>query len=276
MAVDPIEKKPLYHYYPGSSILSVGFVGCSLRCPFCQNHTISQGTTAPTEYVSPEDLVRAAKREHSFGIAYTYSEPLIHFEYVADCARLARQAGLKNVLVTNGYLQAEPAEEMMGLVDAANVDLKTYNAAFYSHELGGKLEDVKRFIAAAARRIAVEVTTLVVPGKNDSEDEIEGAARFIASLSPHIPYHLSCYYPRHRYAVPPTPPDTVARLAEVARRHLRFVYLGNVGGEEATTACQGCGSILIRRSGYRVRISGVRDEKCAGCGADPGIPGLQT
>jgi pyruvate formate lyase activating enzyme len=274
VALDPIEKKPLYHFHPGNSILSVGFVGCSLRCHFCQNHTISQGTTAPTDYLAPSDLVSLARRKGSFGIAYTYSEPLIHFEYVLDCARIARTAGLANVLVTNGYVDPEPLEELLPFTDAANVDLKSFDDTFYRKELGGGLDDVKRFIAKAAGRIALEVTTLVVPGKNDTEGEIEAAARFLASVSPSLPYHLSCYYPRYRYAVAPTDPELVMRLGEVARRHLRFVYAGNVGHRETNTLCPECGAVLIRRTGYSTRIEGIAGGRCASCGLDPAIPGL--
>jgi pyruvate formate lyase activating enzyme len=274
IAVDPIEKKPLYHFHPGAQILSVGFVGCSLRCKFCQNHTISQSTDVPTRAVSPEELVRTAKEQGSFGIAYTYSEPLIHFEYVLDCARIARAAGLANVLVTNGYVDPEPLEELLPFTDAANVDLKSFDDAFYHTELGGGLDDVKRFVARAAGRIALEVTTLVVPGKNDTEGEIEAAARFLASVSPSLPYHLSCYHPRYRYTVPPTDPALVMHLAKVARRHLRFVYAGNVGLRETNTLCPECGTVLIRRAGYTTRVEGITGGRCASCGFDPAIPGL--
>jgi pyruvate formate lyase activating enzyme len=274
MALDPIEKKPLYHFHPGSSILSVGFVGCSLRCPFCQNHGISQGTEAPTDYLEPAELVGTALRDGSFAIAYTYSEPLIHFEYVLASSRLARAAGIKNVLVTNGYLDAEPLAELLPVIDAANVDLKSFQAGVYQRELGGKLEEVKRFISAAAGRIALEVTTLVVPGMNDSDGEIEEAARFLASVDPLIPYHLSCYYPRYRFSAPPTDPEAVVRLAAVARRHLQHVYVGNVGNEETVTSCAGCGNALIRRRGYSTRITGIAGGVCTRCGRDPRIPGL--
>ncbi len=272
--VDPIEKKPLYHFHPGAPILSVGFVGCSFSCGFCQNHTISQRVDAPTDFVSPEDLVSAAVRQRSFGIAYTYSEPLIHFEYVLDCARLARTAGLANVLVTNGFLNPEPAEELLPLVDAANIDLKAWDPEFYRTEVGGKLEEVKRFIAQAAPKIHVEVTTLVIPGKNDTAEQIEGIAGFVASVDPGIPLHLSCYYPMYKYTIPATPPETVYRLADVARRHLKFVYVGNVGADSSDTACPGCGAVLVHRVGYRVRVDGIRDGACTKCGAKVPIVGV--
>jgi pyruvate formate lyase activating enzyme len=273
IAMDPIEKKPLYHFYPGRQILSVGFVGCSFRCPFCQNYRISQDTRVPTEEVSPEDLVGLAQRQGSFGIAYTYSEPLVHLEYVLDTARRARAAGLKNVLVSNGYVNPEPAEELIALLDAANIDLKTFDPEFYRGEIGGGLEEVKRFLGQASGRLELEVTTLIIPTKNDSPEEVEGIARFLASLDPDIPYHLSAYYPTYHYTIPPTPPATLRELAGVARRHLRYVYLGNIGMEDADTHCGSCGNVLVHRRGYQVTVSGLHGGKCARCGTPAPISG---
>ncbi len=267
LAMDPIEKKPLYHFYPGTHIFSVGFVGCSFHCPFCQNYHISMDTNYPTEFVSPEELVELASQRDSIGIAYTYSEPLIHLEYVLDTAILAKKRGLKNVLVSNGYLNPEPSKELFKVLDAANIDLKTFNPDFYRKELGGKLEEVKRFIGDAySSGVALEVTTLVIPTKNDSEEEIEQIARFIASISPEIPYHLSCYYPMYKYTTPPTSPALVESLARVAKRFLKYVYLGNVGLAETNTYCPNCGNLLVRRRGYSTDIIGLKDGKCDKCG----------
>jgi len=273
LAVDPIEKKPLYHFHPGAKILSTGFVGCSFHCGFCQNAHISQSTDVDTRYIGPADLPDIAQRERSFAIAYTYSEPLVHFEYVLDSAKLARAAGLKNVLVTNGYLNSGPAAELLPFVDAANVDLKAWDPEFYRHETGGMLEEVKRFIREAVGTIHLEVTTLIIPTKNDDPAQIEGIAGFIAGLDPDIPLHLSAYHPQHRYRIPPTPPATVRRLAEVARRHLRYVYVGNMGAEASDTACSECGSVLVRRIGWHVEVTGVAGGKCTNCGAQAPIPG---
>jgi pyruvate formate lyase activating enzyme len=273
MAVDPIEKKPLHHFHPGARILSVGFVGCSFRCGFCQNWHISQDVDVETRFAAPEDLVATARRERSFAIAYTYSEPLVHFEYVLDCAKAARGAGLKNVLVTNGYLNPAPAAELLPFVDAANVDLKAWDPEFYRQETGGKLEEVKRFIREAAGRIHLEVTTLIIPTKNDDPAQVEGIAGFIAGIDPAIPLHLSAYHPQYKYTLPPTPPSTVRKLAEVARRRLRHVYTGNIGLEDADTACAACGNVLVRRAGWRVEVTGVRGGTCAKCGAAAPIVG---
>ncbi len=266
VAMDPIEKKPLYHFHPGSAILSVGFVGCNFRCPFCQNHEISQTNRAPTREMSPRELVEAALAQGSIGIAYTYSEPLVHFEYVLETARLARGRGLANVLVSNGFVRPEPADELLGLLDAANIDLKGWDSGFYGEEIGGDLREVCRFLEQAAPRIHLEVTTLVIPTKNDDPSQIDGIAAFLAGLDPDIPYHLSCYYPTYRYAIPPTPVETVLRLAETARRRLHWVYVGNAGPRETNTVCPGCGAVVVRRTGYRAAVVGLREGRCASCG----------
>ncbi len=267
IAMDPIEKKPLYHFHPGSSILSVGFFGCNFHCPFCQNYTISQTSRGPAQTMEPGEIVELALKRGSIGVAYTYSEPLVHFEYVAECARLARARGLANVLVSNGFVSPGPAEELLGLLDAANIDLKAWDPDFYSREVGGDLEEVCRFLRQAVGRIHLEVTTLVIPTKNDDPGQVEGMAAFLASLDPDIPYHLSCYAPTYRYTIPATPVETVLRLAALARRRLRFVYAGNVGLDETNTLCPGCGALLVRRAGYRVALVGLRDGCCASCGA---------
>ena len=273
VAIDPIEKKPLYHFYPGASILSVGFVGCSFHCPFCQNHHIAHDTSYPTEAVLPEQLIELCRQRGSFGVAYTYSEPIVHLEYVLDSAALARKKGLKNVLVSNGYINPEAAEQLLDLMDAANIDFKSWNPDFYTKEIGGKVEEIKRFIEQAHEKISLEVTTLVIPTKNDSPEEIEAIARFLAALNPQIPYHLSAYYPQYKYTIPPTPPATLRILAEVARKHLNYVYLGNVGMEETNTFCPKCGGLLVRRRGYSVSVKGIEHGRCRECGAVASIIG---
>ncbi|MEW5814536.1 MAG: AmmeMemoRadiSam system radical SAM enzyme [Spirochaetota bacterium] len=274
IALDPIEKKPLYHFYPGTQILSVGFVGCSLHCPFCQNYHISQSTTARCDDISPEELVKIASDQKSFAIAYTYSEPAIHYEYILETSQLAKKKGLKNVLVSNGYLNPEPAEELLEVTDAANIDLKSFNEDFYSKELGGKLHSVLNFLDLAAKKTALEVTTLVIPGKNDSTEEIKKIAEYIAGLGKNIPLHLSCYYPTYKYTIPATTTKTVQHLAEVAKKYLNFVYLGNVGGIETNTYCTECDNLLIKRSGYFIKTSGIRNGGCSRCGTAIPIQGV--
>lgn len=269
-AVDPVEKKPLYHYRPGGLVFSVGFTGCNLVCPFCQNWTISQDPDAPSEYLAPAEAVRAARDSGCGMIAYTYSEPLVHAEYVLDCMELARAEGLANILVTNGHAREEPAREILRRTDAANVDLKTWDPDWYRAELGGDLGTVRRFLEIAAETTRLEVTTLVIPGRNDDEEGMRGIAGFLAGLSPDIPLHLSAYRPMYRYHLPPTPRETLERLARIARGALRYVYLGNVPGSE-DTLCPSCGTVLVRREGYRVALGNLSPgetgaPRCGRCG----------
>ncbi len=231
LALDPIEKKPLRRFHPGSLILSAGSFGCNLHCPFCQNAGIAAaGTEAFTRDFTPGQLVQEALRlrdKGSIGVAYTYNEPLVGYEYVRDCAELVHQAGLVNVLVTNGTIAEKPWRELLPLLDAVNIDLKGFTQSWY-RRLGGDLETVRRSITLAAERCHVEVTTLVVPGENDSEEEMRALSVWLASVSPDIPLHVSRFFPRHRMADrPATPADTVCRLADLAREQLRYVYTGN-------------------------------------------------
>ena len=232
LALDPIEKKPLRRFHPGSLILSVGSFGCNLRCPFCQNHEISMAGDSgiQTVEVFPEQLtVKAAELvpHGNIGVAYTYNEPLIGYEYVQNCAALVHEQGMVNVLVTNGTVEEEPWRALLPLIDASNIDLKGFTPAWY-RQLGGNLETVKRSIALAAERCHVEVTTLLIPGENDSEEEIRELARWLASISSEIPLHLSRFFPRYRMLDrPPAPVEQVCRLAETARRYLSYVYTGN-------------------------------------------------
>ena len=269
--IDPIEKKPLYHYYPGSSILSAGFYGCNFHCPFCQNYQISQETESvkSKKYTPPLELVQLAVNEGIPSIAYTYSEPVIHFEYIMECAELAHSNNIRNVLITNGYLNPLPAKELLSLMDGVNVDLKSFTESFY-HKIGGSLEPVKEFIRLASELTHLEVTTLVIPGENDSEKEIISIAEFLADIDTDIPLHLSCYYPVYKYKTPPTSIDSVLSLTEKASHILNFVYPGNVGLKEINTKCSECGNTIVSRKGYSVSTTGIINGKCSKCGG--GIP----
>ena len=232
LALDPIEKKPLRRFHSGSLILSVGSFGCNLRCPFCQNHEISMAGDGAiqTVEVSPEQLAAKAAElvpQGNIGVAYTYNEPLIGYEYVQDCAALIHERGLVNVLVTNGTIEEVPWRALLPFLDAANIDLKGFTDAWY-RKLGGDLETVKRSIILAAGRCHVEVTTLLVPGENDSVEEIRELARWLASVDPNIPLHLSRFFPRYQMTDhPPTQVERVYQLAEEARAYLAYVYTGN-------------------------------------------------
>ncbi len=228
LALDPIEKKPLRRFFPGSMILSVGSYGCNLRCPFCQNHDISMRRAGSSE-ILPDALAALAARAVSngnIGVAYTYNEPLVGYEYALDCAKQVRARGLKNVLVTNGTIDPQPLAELTEWIDAMNIDLKCFSEEGY-RKLGGRLEPVKETIRTAAARCHVEVTTLIVPGISDREAEFSALVRWIASVDAGIPLHISRYAPRHRYAEPATDVGEIYRLATLAQRYLRHVYSGN-------------------------------------------------
>jgi len=232
LALDPIEKKPLHRFHPGSLILSVGSFGCNLRCPFCQNYEISMAgeTEIQTAEVSPAQLAGKAaelRARGNIGVAYTYNEPLVGYEYVRDCAALVHERGMVNVLVTNGTVEEPPWRELLPFIDAANIDLKGFTSEWY-RKLGGDLETVKRSIALAAERCHVEVTTLLVPDENDSVEEVRALARWLASVDRNIPLHLSRFFPRYQMTDrPPTPVEQVYRLTEEAREYLCYVYTGN-------------------------------------------------
>ncbi len=231
LALDPIEKKPLMRFHPGTSILSVGSFGCNLRCPFCQNSDISMaGASIHTTAVTPQELVDKAvslKAHGNIGIAYTYNEPLIGYEFVRDCAKLAHDAGLYNVLVTNGMICEAPLLKILPLIDAMNIDLKGFTQRFYDF-VGGDLEAVKTAIRLSAEKCHVEVTTLIIPDLNDSETEMDLEAQWLASLRPDLPLHISRFFPHyHLLDKPPTPVETIYRLREVAKQHLLHVYTGN-------------------------------------------------
>jgi len=232
IALDPIEKKPLYHFHPGSYILSVGSYGCNLRCLFCQNYSISM--EAPnTVYISPENLIYKAfelKKSDNIGLAYTYNEPLINYEYVLDCCKLAKAKNLKNILVTNGYIREEPFKEILPYIDAMNIDLKSFYNDFYRKICGGKSDFVKNTIyTAATSGCHVEITTLIIPGLNDTEKEMEELSSWIADISSDIPLHLSRFFPRYKLTDKEfTPRATLDKLAQIAGKHLKYVHLGNV------------------------------------------------
>ncbi len=269
-AMDPIEKKPLYHFHPGSQVLSLGTFGCNLGCMFCQNYTISQGTPA-AQTMEPEEAVEraeSARARGNIGIAYTYSEPIVWFEYVRDTATLAREAGLKNVLVTNGLIREEPLEELLPLIDAMNVDIKAMDDEFYRSLCGIRSgEAARRTVEMAWDRCSVEITNLLVTDENDSEDAVRELVDWAVSVSPDLPLHLSRYHPTYKMTAPSTPVDRIERAAEIARERLDYVYVGNVmvdGGGD--TVCPDCGSVVVRRSGYATSDRLTEEGACSDCG----------
>lgn len=233
MALDPIEKKPLAFFFPGSRILSVGSFGCNMACPFCQNHDISAVKEKDLPrlcHVAPEQLCRIAGEDRArgnIGVAFTYNEPLTGYEYVRDTAKLVHEAGMKNVLVTNGMAELPVLEELLPFIDAMNIDLKGFRPEIY-RRLGGDLETVKAFIARAASGCHVELTSLIVPGLNDDPEDMRRQAAWIAEISPEIPLHITRYFPRHRMHRPPTDISLLRNLARIAKTRLHRVCLGNV------------------------------------------------
>jgi len=262
--VDPIEKKPLYHFFPGRPIYSVGSYGCNLHCRFCQNADISQKKHVGSELTPQQLAIEAGSIQDNIGVAFTYNEPGIWFEYICDCAPLLRQAGLQTVLVTNGYLNPEPWAELCRYTDAMNIDLKSFNADFYKNICGGRLETVKNNIVAAINAgVHVEVTHLVVTGLNDVISEFVQLVDWLAEISDRVPLHISRYFPRYHESAPPTDPTMIVRFVETAAQKLKFVYPGNVAVDQ-NTVCPACKSVLIKRHAYEV-LPNYRGTTCQ-CG----------
>ncbi|NMB74688.1 MAG: AmmeMemoRadiSam system radical SAM enzyme [Myxococcales bacterium] len=271
---DPIEKKPLYHFLPGSRSLSLAAAGCNLSCRHCQNHAISQaprrGRALPGDWLSPEEAVGAARSLGAASLSFTYTEPSVFFEWAHDTAKRAAAAGIRSVFVTNGYTEAKPIEDIAPVLAAANVDLKSFRDEFYRKVCGARLQPVLDTIARMRRLgIWVEVTTLLIPGENDSPEELQEAAAWLSSVDRDMPWHLSRFHPDFEMLDrPATPLSSLRRAFEIGKAAgLRFVYLGNVrgdGGED--TACPGCGETLIERRGFSVLGNKLRQGRCPGCG----------
>lgn len=263
LRLDPIEKKPLFHFYPGSYILSAGGLRCNLSCQFCQNWNIAH-SEAETIDISPEMLCKLAIDKGSLGIAFTYNEPSIWYEYIYDTALIARKRKLKVVLVTNGYISPPPLKNILPYVDALNVDVKSFKDEFYRDYCGGRLEHVKRTVEESIKHCHVEVATLIIKGLNDRIDEINDMACWLSDLNPFIPLHISRYYPSYKMIIPKTPLETLLELRKAAAKYLKFVYLGNVYGVDNNTYCPLCGSMVIHRSAANVNCS--TDGLCGNCG----------
>ena len=243
VAMDPIEKKPLYHFHPGTRILSIGTRGCNMKCPYCQNWHISQDLSANTSYYSPDDIVALAERENSIGVAYTYSEPMVWYEYVMDTARIAKERDLTNVLVTNGFINREPLERLLTCIDAMNIDLKSFREATYRKVNKANLPDVLETIRISkSAGCHIELTTLIVTGLNDDVGEMDDIVDFIASVDPEIPWHISRYHPSYRYDREATDINFMMAVHARAIRKLSFVYCGNIppGCAGHDTICPSC------------------------------------
>ncbi len=277
---DPIEKKPIYHFLPGSRSYSIATPGCNFKCSFCQNADISQMPSDLKQIIgepmAPESIVQEALSTGCATISYTYTEPTVYFELAVDTARLATTKGLKNVFVTNGYMTQECLQEIHPHLHAANVDLKAFDDQFYKRLCGARLKPVLETIETMKQNdVWVEVTTLIIPGYNDSEDELKELARFLAKLDPSIPWHISRFHPTYRLTTPPpTPATTIHKAREIGyEQGLQYVYTGNLPGDEGeNTFCHACGKLLIERFGFFVRDLRIKEGKCQHCGVQ--IPGV--
>ena len=273
--LDPIEKKPLYHFFPGSSILSIGSVGCNMRCKFCQNCDISQVGVHKSVYLeeySVDQLIKEALSiKENIGIAFTYNEPSIFYEYMVDVAQASHLTGLKNVMVTNGYIEIEPLKNLLPFIDAFNVDLKAFNETFYRKITSSSLEPVKQTLTLLYKaKKHVEITNLVIPGHNDSIEEFKAMINWIQDkLGRQAILHLSRYMPRHEFTKPATPDSLLQNLYEIALEKLDYVYIGNVGPHMPGhhTKCKKCGATAIKRTGYQTDLGGISsDGHCLNCG----------
>ncbi len=269
---DPIEKKPLYHFYPGKNIFSVGSVGCNLKCNFCQNSHISQiniDTEYPTEQYNSEYIVKKALRiRNNIGIAYTYNEPIIWHEYMYETAVKAKEHNLKNVVVTNGYINPEPLHELLPLINAFNVDLKAFTDDFYKKQTKSELNPVLKTIEMIAESgTHIEVTNLIIPGLNDNINDFKKLIKFMVKVfGRNGILHLSRYFPAYKSEIPATPKETLINFYNYAKRHLNFVYLGNIKAESGNnTYCPNCGNPLIIRTMLYSSIVGLYKNKCKNC-----------
>ena len=270
-SLDPVEKKPLYHFFPGYNILSIGSFGCNMRCDFCQNFHISQKVpeSLVPETLIPKIIQDALSSEKNIGIAFTYNEPIISFEYMRDVAISAKKEGLYTVMVSNGYVNSEPLNAIFEFIDAFNIDLKAFNNNFYRKLTGADIEPVKNSLKQIARSGKhLEITTLIIPGLNDDEKEMELQTLWLASeLGKDIPFHLSRYFPTYKRDNPPTPEDTLKRLFEIASKNLDYVYLGNSRLKYGNnTKCHNCGTEVTIRSGYKTELINLdKNGKCSCC-----------
>ena len=268
---DPIEKKPLYHFYPGKDILSVGTVGCNLKCFFCQNCDISQAGAEQYDHISetsPEELVKIASiEENNIGIAYTYNEPSINFEYIADTAKESRKKNLRNVMVSNGFISMKPLKELIPLIDAFNIDLKAFSNEFYRKHTKSEIKSVKEsLIEIRDSPSHLEITFLIIPGLNDNEDEFKEMVTWIHSnFGDAQVLHLSRYFPGYRSDIPPTPVSTLKTFRQIALQKLNHVFLGNIAEPGAqNTYCPECGKLVIKR-GYRPSVNLNNNGQCPDC-----------
>lgn len=262
LSIDPMEKKPLYHFYPGSPILSLGPNSCNFSCQFCQNYHSSQ-QKVPTRTIDPNEIVKLSRQQNCGFVAFTYTEPFTWFEFILDAAEILQNNNLKVILVTNGFINQEPLKKLLPFIDAMNIDLKSMEDNFYKDICGGKLEPVLETIKTSADQCHVEVTNLLITDENDSEENINKLVDFMASVNPEIPVHFSRYYPTYKMTNPATPLEKLEQAKKLASTKLSYVYLGNVMTDR-NTYCPKCNTLLIERE-YTIK-SHILNGKCPSCG----------
>jgi pyruvate formate lyase activating enzyme len=269
---DPIEKKPLYHFHPGQGILSISPNGCNLQCPFCQNAEISQMKIS-TQKITAEEIISLCKKYDLIGVAYTYSEPLVWYEFLLDAGTAVKDAGRVNVLVTNGIIEEEPLKRILPLIDAMNIDLKSIREDFYRELVKGELVSVLRTIQLAHSSCHIELTNLLITDVNDSNEDITDLVDWIAQLDRSIPLHFSRYFPHYKMDNPPTPPERLEFAYNTAKEKLDYVYVGNINIPTTNnTFCPHCGNLLIEREGlFGVKIIGLSGSKCEKCSTEINI-----
>ncbi len=273
--IDPIEKKPLYHFFPATYTYSIATVGCNFKCLHCQNYEISQFPELNDHYIygkelTPENIIKKLVKNHLKSISYTYTEPTIYYEYARDIGILAKEQGIKNIFVSNGYMSKECVEDLKEWLDAINIDIKSFNEDFYKKICKASLKPVLENVEKLkSYNIWVEITTLIIPGYNDSEKELRDIAKFIKSIDKNIPWHVSAFYPTYKLTdAPPTPPETIIKAREIGLAEgLNYVYTGNIRDfEGGNTYCPNCKKLLIKRIGYFVEIINLNNGKCYNCG----------
>ena len=271
-AIDPIEKKPLYHFKPSKNILSIGSFGCNMTCSFCQNYKISQ-KRARSEYVDIDELISTISDiDNNIGIAFTYNEPMMWYEYMYNTAKRIKEINseLSVVVVTNGYINEEPLKKLLPYIDAMNIDLKGYTNSYYKRICGAKLEPVLDTIKISAENCHVEITTLLVSDENDSLEEVSEISKFIKSVDDKIPLHLSRYFPKYKMENEATQIEKILKAREEAKKFLKYVYVGNVNNVDNNTYCIHCGKPIIVRDGYRTEIK-LNNNRCVFCGKEVDI-----
>ncbi|MGO1470652.1 MAG: AmmeMemoRadiSam system radical SAM enzyme [Tissierella sp.] len=262
---DPIEKKPLFHFYPSSTIFSIGSFGCNLSCDFCQNYEMVYDS-AYAKDIKYDEIIDLASENDSIGIAFTYNEPSIWYEYILDIAKQTHEIGLKNIMVTNGYINEEPLRELLPYIDAMNIDLKAINNSFYRDVCGGSLDPVLKTIEIAnSKGVHIEVTSLLIEGANSENEEMKTLGRKISTIDKSIPLHLNRYFPAYKMNLPATSLEMLTQSSEILKEYLDYVYIGNVRGIDKNTYCPSCDVKLIDRN-IVTRLAEIKNGKCIKCG----------